>query len=52
MDCSGTPDYTCGKDAVASCIAPVGTLTEAQAGDACLLSQMDAVTGLVCAGDL
>lgn len=52
MTCGGAPDYTCAEDAVASCIAMVGTLGEAQAEDACRLSNMDAVTGLVCAGDL
>jgi hypothetical protein len=52
MDCGGTVDYTCGQDAVASCIAFVETLTEAQAGDVCRLSGFNAVVGLVCAGDL
>ncbi|MBI5526170.1 MAG: hypothetical protein HY897_07530 [Deltaproteobacteria bacterium] len=52
MDCGGQPDYTCGEDAVASCIDYVKTLSERQVGDACRLSTDPAVSDLVCAGDL
>jgi hypothetical protein len=52
MDCGAKPDYTCGEDAVASCIDYVKTLSERQAGDACRLSTNPAVSDLVCAGDL